>query len=87
LVLNFKESIKINYQQFGDYYGGTYFGRFNKYELRYVFDLFDKDRDGLIGKDDLRLMFDPVGWNDKVDVEEIHSSMDYNCDGRVCFEG
>ena len=52
-----------------------------------MFNLFDKDQDLEIGSNDLEMLFEPVGWNNKVDVDRILKAMDLNKDGRVCFEG
>ncbi len=82
-----EESNKINFQQFGDYYGGTYFGRFSRYELKYVFDLLDKDHDSYISEKDLDTLFAPIGWNTKFDLHKMFMAMDRNKDGLVCFEG
>lgn len=49
--------------------------------------MLDKDMDELIGQSDLEKLFGPVGWNDKLDIDKILEAMDYNKDGRVCFEG
>ncbi len=34
----------------------------NEEELRGAFDVFDKDRDGAINKQDLKLLFTGLGW-------------------------
>lgn len=81
-----EENESINFDQFADFFGGTYFGRFTRSELLAVFNLFDKDQDLEIGSNDLEMLFEPVGWNNKVDVDRILKAMDLNKDGRVCFE-
>lgn len=82
------ENSKINFDQFHDYFGGTYYGRFSRFELRYAFELLDKDKDSYIGYDDLALMFDPLDWTQKkgVHIKKILEKMDFNNDGRVCFQ-
>lgn len=49
--------------------------------------MLDKDMDEVIGHRDLEELFGPVGWNEKLDIDKILEAMDYNRDGRVCFEG
>jgi Ca2+-binding EF-hand superfamily protein len=81
------EDDKISFSQFKDYFGGTYFGRYTKLELIYVFNLLDKDMDAEIGYNDLVALFSPIGWVEKLEIDKILNAMDYNKDGRVCFEG
>lgn len=76
---------KINFKEFGDYFGGTYFGRYTTMELSYVFNLFDKDNDYYIGYTDLKKLFDPIDKN--ININKILVEMDKNRDGRVCFDG
>jgi Ca2+-binding EF-hand superfamily protein len=86
--LNILESAeKIDLEQFSQYFGSSYFGTFSRVELRYVFELFDKDRDGNLGLNDLGIMFKTLGWENNFDLKHIFNAMDINKDGKICFEG
>lgn len=56
-------------------------------ELRYVFDMLDRNGDGFIGHDDMSQLYEELNWNRMYDFNELYNSMDFNRDGRICFEG
>ena len=74
-------------QQFTQFYGSTYFGTFSRVELRYAFDLMDKNRNGYLDTNDFEQIFKHLNWHTKYDLESVFESMDMNEDGRICFEG
>lgn len=47
----------------------------------------DRNQDGYIDLSDLSKVFNDLHWTDKYDLNGVLSALDYNKDGRVCFEG
>lgn len=78
---------KIDFEQFVTFMGSTYFGLFSRIELRYSFDLLDKDGDGYLSESDLKHSFDALGWNKKYDLKQVLEKMDRRGRGLVSFNG
>ena len=78
---------KIDFEQFVNFMGSTYFGMFSRIELRYSFDLLDKDNDGYLSESDLKQTFDALGWSKKFNLKQVLERMDRHGRGLVSFNG
>jgi Ca2+-binding EF-hand superfamily protein len=47
----------------------------------------DRDGDGYLNENDLRITFEKLGWDKKYDLAKIISSMSEQHDGRIGYEG
>jgi Ca2+-binding EF-hand superfamily protein len=82
-----EEEGKIDFEQFVNFMGSTYFGTFSRIELRYSFDLLDKDGDGYLSASDLKSSFDALGWSKRFDLKKMLERMDRSGRGLVSFDG
>ena len=77
----------MTFEHFKNFIGGTFFGKYTRLELHYVFNCLDRDGDGFLDKEDLDSAFRELGWTHKYETSEMIRAMDRQNKGKVCFEG
>ena len=73
--------------QFVDFFGGTYFGRFTTREMKYAFRLLDRNGDGFLDRTDLAHVFVELDWHKSFDINGLFDAIDKNKTERISFEG
>lgn len=57
-----------------------------KNEIKQLFELFDKDKDGLITKDELKMVLRDFGNIDKKEIQTLYDQMGVKQDGNINFK-
>ncbi|CAF0785728.1 unnamed protein product [Brachionus calyciflorus] len=81
-----KNGGSIEFEDFKAYYSDIYNGKYSKIELKHAFNVLDRNSNGFIDMEDLKIIFEAVLDKERYNLSKILAKMDFNKDGNVCFE-
>jgi Ca2+-binding EF-hand superfamily protein len=76
----------MNINQFAEFFGSTYYGSFSHSELKYVFDLFDRNKDSYIDQEDLNSIYKELEWDKIFDLSSLFKKLDSKQNGKLSFQ-